>query len=161
MPQIQLDDELLKVAQRRAADAGYATVDQYIADLVVHDLLSMQRTHGEVFFDDNRPAIGFQWWKGIGRITMQQVQLNDELYKKAEQRARAAGFGSVDDFVAERLESEFSEDQEDFDDRITPEFVAHLDRISNEMKAGKSVSMDEVDQHLADVRDTWLKDHAS
>ena len=37
MPEVQLDDHVFKVAQRRAADAGYASVDDYIADVVVHD----------------------------------------------------------------------------------------------------------------------------
>jgi hypothetical protein len=92
---------------------------------------------------------------------MHQVQLNDKLYKEAERRAREAGFGSVDEFVADRLESDFSAEQEDLDDRFTPEVVAQLDRISDDMKSGKSVSMEEVDKHLADVREAWLKDHAS
>jgi hypothetical protein len=92
---------------------------------------------------------------------MHQVQLNEKLYKEAERRAREGGFGSVDEFVAERLESDFSAEQEDFDDRFTPEVVAHLDRISDEMKTGQSVSPEEIDQHLADVRQAWLKNHAS
>ncbi|MGD0541542.1 MAG: hypothetical protein ABSB33_08490 [Tepidisphaeraceae bacterium] len=92
---------------------------------------------------------------------MHHVQLNDELYKEAERRAREAGFGSVDEFVADRLESDFSCEQENFDDRFTPQVVAQLDRISDQMKAGNSVSMEEVDKHLADVREAWLKDHAS
>ena len=37
MPQVQLDEQVFKVAQRRAADAGYSSVDEYIADFVVHD----------------------------------------------------------------------------------------------------------------------------
>lgn len=37
MPQVQLDDQVFEVAQRRAADAGYPSVDAYIADVVVHD----------------------------------------------------------------------------------------------------------------------------
>jgi hypothetical protein len=91
---------------------------------------------------------------------MHQVQLNDKLYKEAERRARKAGFGSVDEFVADQLETDFSDEQEDFDARFTPQVVAQLDRISGEMKAGKSVSTEEVDQRLADVRETWRKDHA-
>jgi hypothetical protein len=96
----------------------------------------------------------------LGKLTMYQVQLNDKLYKEAERRAREAGFGSVDEFVADQLETDFSDEQEDFDDRFTPEIVDRLDRISGEMKAGKSISIEEVDKHLADVRETWLKDHA-
>lgn len=37
MPEVRLDDQVFKVAQRRAADAGYSSVDEYIADVVIHD----------------------------------------------------------------------------------------------------------------------------
>jgi hypothetical protein len=92
---------------------------------------------------------------------MHQVQLNERLYKEAERRAREAGFRSVDEFVADRLESDFSEEQEDFDDRFTPQVGARLDRISDQMKAGQSVSAQQVDQHPADIREAWRKNHAS
>ena len=39
MGQVQLDDDVFKAAQRRAADGGYSSVDEYIADIVVHDLV--------------------------------------------------------------------------------------------------------------------------
>ena len=92
---------------------------------------------------------------------MHQVQLNEKLYKEAERRAREAGFSSVDEFVADQLESDFSTEQEDFDDRFAPEVIAQLDRISDDMKAGKTVSTEEIDKHLSDVREAWHKDHAS
>jgi hypothetical protein len=77
---------------------------------------------------------------------MHHVQLNERLYKEAERRAREAGFRSVDEFMADRLESDVSEEQEDFGDRFAPQVVARLDRISDDMKAGKSVSAEEFDQ---------------
>jgi len=39
MHQVQFNDKLYKEAQRRAAEAGFPTVDEYIADVVSHDLL--------------------------------------------------------------------------------------------------------------------------
>jgi hypothetical protein len=39
MPQVELDDQVFKAAQRRAADGGYSTVGEYIADMVVHDMV--------------------------------------------------------------------------------------------------------------------------
>jgi len=36
MPSVQLNDEIFRVAQRKAADKGYSSVDQYIADILVH-----------------------------------------------------------------------------------------------------------------------------
>ena len=38
MNQVQLSDEIYLHAQRRAAEAGYASVDEYIAEVVVEDL---------------------------------------------------------------------------------------------------------------------------
>jgi hypothetical protein len=37
MQQVQLPDHLYRVAQRRAAEAGFATVEEYIADVVTQD----------------------------------------------------------------------------------------------------------------------------
>lgn len=92
---------------------------------------------------------------------MHKVHLNDKLYKEAERRAREAGFGSVDEFVADRLESDFSEERENLDHLFTPEVIADLDRISDDIKAGgKTFTMDEVDQHLEQKRQEWLRKHA-
>ena len=37
MAQIELNERIFLVAKQRAASAGFATVDEYIADFVVHD----------------------------------------------------------------------------------------------------------------------------
>jgi hypothetical protein len=39
MHQVQLNDQLYKEAQRRATEAGFSTVDEYVADVVSHDLV--------------------------------------------------------------------------------------------------------------------------
>jgi hypothetical protein len=38
MHQVQLSDQLYQDAQRRAAEAGFSSVDQYVADVLSHDL---------------------------------------------------------------------------------------------------------------------------
>ena len=92
---------------------------------------------------------------------MHQVQLNDELYKEAERRARDAGFGSVDEFVADRLENDFLDEQENLDHLFTPEVIADLDKISHGIKAGgKTYTMEEVDEHFEKKRQEWLRNHA-
>jgi PHD/YefM family antitoxin component YafN of YafNO toxin-antitoxin module len=91
---------------------------------------------------------------------MAQIQLRDDLYKTVQRRAHAAGFASVDDFVSEQLEVELSLEREDFDPRFTPPVLEHLDRLSNESKAGKTISSEDVRQHISNVRAQWLKDHA-
>lgn len=36
--QVQLSDQLYRVAQRRASEAGFATVEEYFADVVTQDV---------------------------------------------------------------------------------------------------------------------------
>jgi hypothetical protein len=38
MPQIQLNDQLYEEAERRATEAGFSTVDEYVADFLSHHL---------------------------------------------------------------------------------------------------------------------------
>ena len=38
MQQVQLPDQLYRVAQRRASEAGFASVEEYIADVVTQDV---------------------------------------------------------------------------------------------------------------------------
>jgi hypothetical protein len=90
---------------------------------------------------------------------MPQVQLTDRLYQEAERRARDAGFASVDEFVADQLKGNFCDEQDNFDDRFTPALLAHLDRISADMQAGKKVSPEEVHTHLVEVQEEWRREH--
>ena len=92
---------------------------------------------------------------------MNEIRLSEQHYKEAERRAKAAGYATVDDFVAEQLQGEFSVEQEDLDQHFTPEVLAHLDRTSDDMKAGKSSSMEEVERNQEAVRAAWLKNQAS
>lgn len=39
MPQIELNERVFSAAQRRAAEAGFSSVDEYVADVVSHDLV--------------------------------------------------------------------------------------------------------------------------
>jgi hypothetical protein len=45
MPQVQLNDQIFDAARRRAADGGYASVNEYIADVVTHDLSDAETFH--------------------------------------------------------------------------------------------------------------------
>ena len=38
MHQVHLTDQLYQEAQRRAIEAGFTTVDEYVADVIAHDL---------------------------------------------------------------------------------------------------------------------------
>ena len=92
---------------------------------------------------------------------MPQVQLDDQVFKVAQRQAADAGFASVDAYIADVVVKGADGDDEDFDHRFTPELIALLDQIVNEMKVGNTASQEEIDQHLANVREAWIKDHAS
>jgi alpha-D-ribose 1-methylphosphonate 5-triphosphate diphosphatase PhnM len=91
---------------------------------------------------------------------MRKVQLDDEVFKVAERRASAAGYSSVDKYIADVLIDDADLDTDNLDHLFTPKLVVRLDQISAEIKAGKSVTAEDVDKHLVDVRETWLKDRA-
>lgn len=57
---------------------------------------------------------------------MQQIMLTDRVYEQVKLRADAAGFVSVDEYVADVLIS-VQDDVENLDAYFTPERLAHID----------------------------------
>ena len=49
MHQVNIADELYKDAQRRAIEAGFTTVDEYVADVISHDLELITENADHVF----------------------------------------------------------------------------------------------------------------
>lgn len=92
---------------------------------------------------------------------MHQVNLDDRIYEEARRRAEAAGFASVDEYVADVLSYDFQLDDEDFGHFFTPQRLALIDQAAAEVAAGSVHTMDEVRESLAKTRDQWLRDHAS
>lgn len=86
---------------------------------------------------------------------MHHIEIADQLYEEAKHRAEAAGFDTVDEFVAEVLRLDFSSPADDFDERFTPEVNAYLNRIAADMESGKSLSRRQVELRLNEVRKTW------
>ncbi len=75
---------------------------------------------------------------------MHHIQLNDDLYQEAERRASAAGFVSVDDYVADVLQHDLLEDTENLDSLFTPERLAHIDRAVTQIDAGQGIPAEQV-----------------
>jgi hypothetical protein len=92
---------------------------------------------------------------------MHQVHLNDRLYQEAQRRAEAAGFSSVDEYVADVLSHDFQLDDENLDHFFTPERLALIDQSAADVAAGNVHTMEQVRDALARTRDAWLRDHAS
>ena len=87
---------------------------------------------------------------------MHQVHLPDPLYEQARQRASEAGFQSVDEYVAEIVESDICAGAADYDHLFTPEVVAELEQIHAEMKVGgKTLTPEEVDESLRRKSQAW------
>jgi hypothetical protein len=91
---------------------------------------------------------------------MQQVQLNDTLYKEAERRAAEAGFPTVDEYVADVLTQEIVDDTDNFDHLFTPQVISELEQISATAKAGgKTYTSEEVREHFRKKSDEWRANH--
>jgi hypothetical protein len=83
---------------------------------------------------------------------MHQIQLNDQLYQEAQRRAAEAGFGSVDEYVADVLQHDLK-DTENLDHLFTPKRLAHIDRAAAQIDAGLGVSSERVQEHFRQRRE--------
>jgi PHD/YefM family antitoxin component YafN of YafNO toxin-antitoxin module len=85
---------------------------------------------------------------------MHQIQLNDQLFQQAQRRAAESGFASVDEYVADVLQSDLmDEETPDLDHLFTPERLAHIDRAIAEIEAGQGYTAEEVREHFRRRRD--------
>ena len=83
---------------------------------------------------------------------MHQIQLDEQLYQEAQRRAAEGGFGSVDEYVADRLRHDF-EEPENLDHLFTPERLAHIDRADAQIDAGLGITAEQVREHFRKKRD--------
>lgn len=56
-------------------------------------------------------------------------------------------------------EIDLAPDLDEIQKKFTPEVLAHLDQVYEEAKAGKTYTVDEVKQKLAETRAEWLKNN--
>ena len=90
---------------------------------------------------------------------MQTIQMDDQLYEDTQRRASAAGFASVDAYVADLLNQDFSAPQE-FDHLFPPERLAYVDNVIAEIEAGQPYAPEQVDAHLAETKTAPIKEDA-
>jgi len=90
---------------------------------------------------------------------MQQVQLNDQLYKDVQRRATEAGFSTVDEYVADVLSFDLHEGTENLEHLFTPQQLAHIDKAEAEIKSGNFFTAEQADAELAKRRAEWLANH--
>jgi hypothetical protein len=93
---------------------------------------------------------------------MPHVQLNDNVFEAAKQRAAAGGYSNIDDYVADVVVQDLGQDSVSFDDVFTPDRIASLEQISQEIEAGgKTHSMADVREHFQNRRKQWLGNTAT
>lgn len=87
-----------------------------------------------------------------------QFQLDDKHYEKALQRASAAGFESIEEYVADVVASELEEAPEDLGHLFTPARLALIQAALDEVRAGgRTYTIEETTLYLAEQRAEWLK----
>ena len=79
---------------------------------------------------------------------MYQIQLDDQLYQKAQRRASASGFVTVDEYVADVLQHDLHGETENLDHLFTPERLAHIDRAAAQIDAGQGIPAEQVRGHF-------------
>jgi predicted transcriptional regulator len=79
---------------------------------------------------------------------MQQIRLNDRLYWEARERASAAGFESVDEYIADVVQQDLDEVGEDLNHLFTPERLARIDEGVAQIDAGLGIPIEEVREHF-------------
>ncbi len=88
---------------------------------------------------------------------MQSIQLADDIYDQAKRRADAAGFDSVDDYIAEMLSDDIHEDH-----IFTLEQLSMIDKSLAEVRAGAKINTpEEVEEMLAENRAEWMRKNGS
>jgi hypothetical protein len=85
--------------------------------------------------------------RNAGSQKMHQIQLREQLFRFAQRRAEAAGFESVDAYVADVLQHDL-EDGESLDHLFTPERLAHIDRAASQIDAGQGITAEQVREHF-------------
>ena len=94
------------------------------------------------------------------------LQLTEQVYRQANQRAVEAGFAGLDEFLADAVSELVSEevgDETEIINRLfTPEVISDLDRIHSAVQAGgKTYSPEEVDEHFRQKSQAWREAHGN
>ena len=88
-----------------------------------------------------------------------QVQLSDQLYNEAKIRANAEGFESVDEYITDVVQYDLDAATEDLDHLFTPSRLAQIDKAAAQIKAGDSLTSDQVKEYFKQKRITWSQDN--
>lgn len=83
---------------------------------------------------------------------MQRIQLSDQLYQDARRRAEAAGFVTVDEYVADIVQQDI-EVPGDLDYLFTPGRLARIDEGIAQIDAGLGIPLEKVRESFGQTYD--------
>lgn len=90
---------------------------------------------------------------------MPHIELPEELFIAAQQRAMQSGFQGVEEYIEFLLSEELAAEQPSaasLEHFFTPERLAEIDEAIAEADRGELLSMEQLDDHLAKQRQAWL-----
>ena len=88
-----------------------------------------------------------------------RLQLTDQLYDQAKRRAVEAGFKSMDEYIADVVSDELTDDADNLDHLFTPERLAKIDAAAAQVEAGQFLTSEQADVELAKHRAEWLQNN--
>jgi hypothetical protein len=92
---------------------------------------------------------------------MQEIHLSDQVYAEVQRLAKARGYATADEYVADLLSLRITEEAGDFDHRFTPDVVDHIRRAAARAdEAEGTLTKGELDARLESARATWRKERA-
>lgn len=85
-----------------------------------------------------------------------QLELTDQLYDLAKQRAIESGFKTVGDYIAGVVSNDLTDGTENLDHLFTPDRIAHIEAVRADIKAGgQTYTQAEVREHFRKRWESW------
>ena len=88
---------------------------------------------------------------------MQQIQIDDQVFKAAQQRAADAGYAYVADVLVHDLVEECNGETPNLDHLFTPERLALIDNAAADIDAGNFFTAEQVWKHFKQKRAEWIQ----
>ncbi len=92
---------------------------------------------------------------------MPQVELDNAIFGAVQRKAVDAGYSSVDEYVADVIFQDVTEDNDgitpEMDYLFTAERLRHIDEAAAEIKSGNYFTAEQVREHFKRKRAAWTR----
>lgn len=82
---------------------------------------------------------------------MHQIQLTDELFEDAQRAAKARGFATVDEYIADVITHDVADEVL----TLTPDQVIKVREAQEQIEVGKYSTVEELQESLNEQRAAW------